>query len=394
MARTIDSDRKHLTSVLAAAAAHRGTSFVEIYQNCPIFNDDAFEAMKDHETKAEAIIPLEHGEAIRFGDGRRQGAHPRRRTAASRPCASPMSAQALLVHNAQGPDPSQAFAISRLTDGVSTHPDRGLPSGRPTDVRRLGTRAGRHRPGSGDQAGQAARPGHHPVRGGLRRRHAADRGPVHAGVGRLRQRPVDAAQLPGRDPRAAGHAARRLVVPGPLRRPRHPHARRRARRTGRDEPGRAAGQPRRPAQGRHDHRRHPRLHLAQPHQGGLLRQPARRRLPRRVRPPPRRPDRDDRRGGQGVRAVPQGRRAGQEHVRARAALLDVRPPDRVDDLVPRAPLRAGPRRSATPTSRRSTRAGTSARPPRRSSSPTRSSRPRWRRAPTATSPATSRWPTA
>ena len=46
VARTIDSDRKHLTAVLAAAAEHRGTSFVEIYQNCPIFNDGAFDAVK------------------------------------------------------------------------------------------------------------------------------------------------------------------------------------------------------------------------------------------------------------------------------------------------------------------------------------------------------------
>ena len=74
VARTIDSDRKHLTAVLSAAAAHRGTSFVEIYQNCPIFNDGAFDAIKDPDTKADAIIPLVHGEPIRFGapgeDGR------------------------------------------------------------------------------------------------------------------------------------------------------------------------------------------------------------------------------------------------------------------------------------------------------------------------------------
>src|SRR5205085_9005331 len=57
VARTIDSDRKHLTSVLAAAAAHRGTSLVEIYQNCPIFNDGAFDAIKNPDTKADAIIP-------------------------------------------------------------------------------------------------------------------------------------------------------------------------------------------------------------------------------------------------------------------------------------------------------------------------------------------------
>ena len=74
VARTIDSDRKHLTSVLSAAAAHRGTSFVEIYQNCPIFNDGAFDAIKSPDTKADAIIPLVHGEPIRFGtDGAARG---------------------------------------------------------------------------------------------------------------------------------------------------------------------------------------------------------------------------------------------------------------------------------------------------------------------------------
>src|ERR1700754_4423309 len=67
VARTIDSDRKHLTSVLSAAAAHRGTALVEIYQNCPIFNDGAFDAVKDRDTKEDAIIPLVHGEPIRFG---------------------------------------------------------------------------------------------------------------------------------------------------------------------------------------------------------------------------------------------------------------------------------------------------------------------------------------
>ena len=67
MARTVDSDRKHLTSVLSAAAAHRGTALVEIYQNCPIFNDGAFDAIKQPDTKADAIIPLVQGEPIRFG---------------------------------------------------------------------------------------------------------------------------------------------------------------------------------------------------------------------------------------------------------------------------------------------------------------------------------------
>src|SRR5881409_2213356 len=68
VARTIDSDRRHLTAVLSAAAEHRGTSLVEIYQNCPIFNDGAFDAVKSPVTRDEAIIPLVHGEPIRFGD--------------------------------------------------------------------------------------------------------------------------------------------------------------------------------------------------------------------------------------------------------------------------------------------------------------------------------------
>ena len=79
VARTVDSDRKHLTSVLSAAAAHRGTALVEIYQNCPIFNDGAFDAIKSPDTKADAIIPLEQGQPIRFGVDGSQRHRPRRR---------------------------------------------------------------------------------------------------------------------------------------------------------------------------------------------------------------------------------------------------------------------------------------------------------------------------
>ena len=154
---------------------------------------------------------------------------------------------------------------------------------------------------------------------------------------------LDPAELPRGDPRAAGHAPRRLVVPGPFRRPRHPHSRRRPRRAGRDEPRRPARQPRRPPARRHDHRRHPRLLRSQPDQGRIHRQPSRRRLARDVRRPPGRPDRHDGRGGQAVRPFAQGRRAGQEHVRPRAVVVDVRPADRVDHRLPREALRQGPR---------------------------------------------------
>ncbi len=125
VARTIDSDRKHLTSVLSAAAAHRGTSLVEIYQNCPIFNDGAFDAIKSNDTKADAIIPLVHGEPIRFGtpgeDGlggkgvvRDASGGVRVVEVGTEP--GQVDASELLVHDAHADDPSTAFALSRLTD--------------------------------------------------------------------------------------------------------------------------------------------------------------------------------------------------------------------------------------------------------------------------------------
>lgn len=121
VARTIDSDRKHLTAVLAAAAAHRGTSLVEIYQNCPIFNDGAFDAIKDRDN-AHALIPLTHGEPITFGvRDEATGLGDRalvRGAGGSVEVADTASVavEAIIVHDAHDPDPSTAFAISRLTD--------------------------------------------------------------------------------------------------------------------------------------------------------------------------------------------------------------------------------------------------------------------------------------
>jgi 2-oxoglutarate/2-oxoacid ferredoxin oxidoreductase subunit beta len=133
VARTIDSDRKHLTSVLKAAADHRGTSFVEIYQNCPIFNDGAFDAIKDRETSADAIIPLVHGAPIRFGVDNRLGVVRDPRTGAfsvvdvappgeaPAPGSQQVGEEALVVHDAHISDPSYAFGLSRLTDAGVLH---------------------------------------------------------------------------------------------------------------------------------------------------------------------------------------------------------------------------------------------------------------------------------
>jgi 2-oxoglutarate ferredoxin oxidoreductase subunit beta len=122
VARTIDSDRKHLTSVLSAAAAHRGTAFVEIYQNCPIFNDGAFDAVKSPDRKAEAIIPLEHGKSITFGSEGQYGVVRDRDSGTIYAVeTADVDPADLVVHDAHDEDPTTAFALSRLTDAGRLH---------------------------------------------------------------------------------------------------------------------------------------------------------------------------------------------------------------------------------------------------------------------------------
>ncbi len=119
VARTIDSDRKHLQSVLRAAAEHHGSAFVEIYQNCNIFNDDAFELLKNPDTRDEHLIRLEQGQPITFGtDGRWSVVHPEGSFGLQvREGGTP------LVHDATVDDPAYAFALSRLSGSdLSTTP--------------------------------------------------------------------------------------------------------------------------------------------------------------------------------------------------------------------------------------------------------------------------------
>ena len=116
VARTMDSDRKHLQGVLREAAAHSGAALVQIYQNCNIFNDGAFELLKDADTRDDWTIRLEHGEPIRFGrDGSK--AVVREGVGAGLSVAENVSADdpRVVVHDAHAADPSYAFALSRLS---------------------------------------------------------------------------------------------------------------------------------------------------------------------------------------------------------------------------------------------------------------------------------------
>jgi 2-oxoglutarate ferredoxin oxidoreductase subunit beta len=113
VARSIDSDRAHLTSVLRAAANHPGTALVEIYQNCNIFNDGAFDVLKDPSTREGAALRLEDGQPMIFGvEGEAKGVR-RSADGGLEICAA--DDPDVLVHRAGIEDPTTAFALSRLT---------------------------------------------------------------------------------------------------------------------------------------------------------------------------------------------------------------------------------------------------------------------------------------
>jgi 2-oxoglutarate ferredoxin oxidoreductase subunit beta len=119
VARSIDSDRKHLTEVLSKAAAHRGTAFVEVYQNCNIFNDGAFDVLKEPDTRADNQIRLEHGKPIRFGADGEKGLRLTEEARVEIVDVAAVGEDALLVHDEHRKEPSLAFMLSRLAH--STH---------------------------------------------------------------------------------------------------------------------------------------------------------------------------------------------------------------------------------------------------------------------------------
>jgi 2-oxoglutarate ferredoxin oxidoreductase subunit beta len=123
VARALDSDRKSLTSVLRAAAEHRGTALVEIYQDCPIFNDGSFDVLRRGEDSESRLIPLVPGEPIRFGKDNayavvREGFGLR--VAKS----DEVGEGEVVVHDPA--DLNLAFALSRLSDQDLTHAVTGV----------------------------------------------------------------------------------------------------------------------------------------------------------------------------------------------------------------------------------------------------------------------------
>ena len=114
VARTSDTDIKHMTEVFEAAGAHQGSAFVEIYQNCVIFNDNAFKEIDDKRTREEFGLKLVDGQPMIFGRNRDQGIrveNGKPKTVRFDPAAPPSD---LLIHHVHETDMSVANMLARM----------------------------------------------------------------------------------------------------------------------------------------------------------------------------------------------------------------------------------------------------------------------------------------
>ncbi len=131
VARTIDVNVKHLSYVLDRAARHKGTSFVEIYQNCNIFNDGAFEYATGKDTKEDTAIYLEHNRPLVFGKDRDKGIQLNGMDPQVVSLGDGMTEDDLLFHDEKQAEPSLAYLLSRMH-----HPEFPEPMGVFRDIER------------------------------------------------------------------------------------------------------------------------------------------------------------------------------------------------------------------------------------------------------------------
>jgi 2-oxoglutarate/2-oxoacid ferredoxin oxidoreductase subunit beta len=114
IARTIDVFQKHMGETFKAAAAHRGTSFVEIYQNCIIFNQTAWTHLTDGEQREDSILYLEHGQPMIFGKEKDHGIRLNGLKPEVVKLGGGVTEKDLLVHDAHAEDPTLAWMLSRM----------------------------------------------------------------------------------------------------------------------------------------------------------------------------------------------------------------------------------------------------------------------------------------
>jgi 2-oxoglutarate/2-oxoacid ferredoxin oxidoreductase subunit beta len=131
VARSLDSDAHHMASMLLRAHEHRGTSFVEVYQNCNIFNDGAFKDFTAKEVRADRMIFLEHGQPMLFGKEKDKGLRINAMKMEVVQLGNGITEADLLVHDETREDPSIAFLLSRMD-----YPEYPVPVGVIRAVRR------------------------------------------------------------------------------------------------------------------------------------------------------------------------------------------------------------------------------------------------------------------
>jgi 2-oxoglutarate ferredoxin oxidoreductase subunit beta len=114
VARSVDVFQPHLKATLKRAAAHRGAAFLEILQNCNIFNDGAWEGLTERELRDDHVITLEHGQPLVFGKDRDRGIRSNGLGLEVVRLGDGVAEQDLLVHDERHPNPAYAFLLSRL----------------------------------------------------------------------------------------------------------------------------------------------------------------------------------------------------------------------------------------------------------------------------------------
>jgi 2-oxoglutarate/2-oxoacid ferredoxin oxidoreductase subunit beta len=114
VARTLDVDINHLTETLKRAAAHKGTAFVEVYQNCKIFNDGVFDYATDKSIKADNVLYLQHGRPLVFGKDQNKGIRLHGLNPEVVELENGVAKDDLLVHDEKAEEPSLAYLLSRM----------------------------------------------------------------------------------------------------------------------------------------------------------------------------------------------------------------------------------------------------------------------------------------
>jgi 2-oxoglutarate ferredoxin oxidoreductase subunit beta len=118
VARTVDVEGAHMGGVLKQAAEHKGSTLIEVFQNCPVFNDGAYTFLTDKAVKADALLRMEQGKPLLFGKDMKKGIRFNAQTAELEVVKigeNGVTEQDILVHDATRADPTIAFMMANLS---------------------------------------------------------------------------------------------------------------------------------------------------------------------------------------------------------------------------------------------------------------------------------------